>query len=182
MAGDHTKGDHTEEDTAASPRGVDADRGRPPLSRRQVIGRMSTVAAAGAAAWVVPEILTAKPASGATLSGPSGNSGTGTSVGVSTSVGTSGGSGASAGAGARVDADPATKASTTGGVSKGSGSGASGSPGSLAFTGLSIERDAEVGAALVAAGWAMQHWASRIPKAATAVEGGDAAGGTATVS
>ena len=31
---------------------------------------MSAVATAGAAAWVVPEILTAKPAAGATLSGP----------------------------------------------------------------------------------------------------------------
>ena len=34
----------------------------------------------------------------------------------------------------------------------------------LAFTGLNIQRDAEVGAALVAGGWAMQHWASRAPK------------------
>ncbi len=40
------------------------------VSRRQMLGRMSAVAAAGAAAWVVPEILTAKPAAGATLSGP----------------------------------------------------------------------------------------------------------------
>ena len=40
------------------------------LSRRQAIGRMSAFATAGAAAWVVPEILTAKPAGGATLSGP----------------------------------------------------------------------------------------------------------------
>ena len=38
------------------------------LSRRQAIGRMSVIATAGAAAWVVPEILTAKPAGGATLS------------------------------------------------------------------------------------------------------------------
>jgi hypothetical protein len=37
-------------------------------------------------------------------------------------------------------------------------------PTSLAFTGLNIQRDAEVGAALVAGGWAMQHWASRAPK------------------
>ena len=40
------------------------------LSRRQAIGRMSVVATAGAAAWVVPEILTAKAAGGATLSAP----------------------------------------------------------------------------------------------------------------
>jgi hypothetical protein len=37
-------------------------------------------------------------------------------------------------------------------------------PTSPAFTGLNIQRDAEVGAALVAGGWAMQHWASRAPK------------------
>src|SRR5580693_4319076 len=47
------------------------------LSRRQALGRMSAVATAGAAAWVVPEILTAKPAAGATLSGgPSAGGGT----------------------------------------------------------------------------------------------------------
>ena len=47
----------------------DGRTGRPRLSRRQAMGRMSAVATAGAAAWVVPEILTAKPAAGATLSG-----------------------------------------------------------------------------------------------------------------
>ena len=31
---------------------------------------MSAIASAGAVAWVAPEILTAKPAGGATLSGP----------------------------------------------------------------------------------------------------------------
>ena len=31
----------------------------------------------------------------------------------------------------------------------------------LASTGLNLERDAELGAALVAGGWAMQRWASR---------------------
>jgi hypothetical protein len=33
--------------------------------------------------------------------------------------------------------------------------------GPLAYSGLNIERDALVGAALIAGGWAMQHWASR---------------------
>ena len=42
-------------------------------------------------------------------------------------------------------------------------------PKTLAFTGLNIKRDAEIGAALVAGGWAMHHWASRQPKAATDV-------------
>jgi hypothetical protein len=99
---------------------------------------MSAVAAAGAVAWAVPEILTAKPAAGATLSSPIG-------VGAATSgstdtLGTNGPDGVA--------------------------TGAAGTPASLAFTGLNIQRDAEVGAALVAGGWAMQHWASRTPKPA----------------
>ena len=36
--------------------------------------------------------------------------------------------------------------------------------GSLAFTGLNLQRDAEIGAALIAGGWAMQYWASRVEK------------------
>ncbi len=106
---------------------------------------MSVAASAGAAAWVVPEILTAKPAAGATLSGNH------PSTGGSTS-------------------NPTTSPSTTDG---GTGSGTSGSsspatsPGStLAFTGIDIQRDAEIGAALIAGGWAMHHWASRTPKPA----------------
>ena len=102
------------------------------LSRRQAIGRMSVVATAGAAAWVVPEILTAKAAGGATLSAP------------------------------------ATSPSSEGAPAPGSnpagpaGAPAGGTPAStLAFTGLNIQRDAEVGAALLAGGWAMHHWASR---------------------
>jgi hypothetical protein len=35
---------------------------------------------------------------------------------------------------------------------------------SLAFTGLNLQRDAEIGAALIAGGWAMKYWASRIEK------------------
>ena len=107
------------------------------------------VASAGAAAWAVPEILTAKPAAGATLSGgepfPTGGGG------VSTSPSTTGGSDGTG---------------STGG-SGGTTSPAS-SPGSaLAFTGVDIQRDAEIGAALIAGGWAMHHWASRAPKVAT---------------
>ena len=64
--------DNEQRDGAASPSG-----GRPRFSRRQALGRMSAVAGAGAAAWVVPEILTAKPAAGATLSGSNGGGGTG---------------------------------------------------------------------------------------------------------
>ena len=108
---------------------------------------MSVAATAGAAAWMVPEILTAKPAAGATLSGNS----PAPSTGGSTS-------------------DPATSPSTSGGTSSGTSGTTSPatSPGStLAFTGINIQRDAEIGAALIAGGWAMHHWASRTPKPAT---------------
>jgi hypothetical protein len=165
------KNHETGGESAASP-GRDPAGGseRPRLSRRQALGRMSAVATAGAAAWVVPEILTAKPASGASLSGDVGTTGTGASVGVTTGAGTTGGAGI-----------PATEASATAGGSAGTGSG---SPSSLAFTGLDIKRDAEVGAALVAGGWAMHHWASRTPKPAPkhaiAAEGGAEVGSTDT--
>ncbi len=103
------------------------------MSRRQAIGRMSAVAAAGAAAWVVPEILTAKPSAGAALSGATAGSITAASPG----------------------AIPVT-----------SGASSSEPPlvtlaGALATTGLDLQRDAEIGVALVAGGWAMRHWASR---------------------
>jgi len=108
------------------------------LSRRQAIGRMSVVATAGAAAWVVPEILTAKAAGGATLSAPAVVTGPSTSNDAL--------------------ATPGPNAATTP-----SGSLAD----TLAFTGLNIQRDAEVGAALIAGGWAMHHWASRPSEAPT---------------
>ncbi len=112
--------------------------GRPRISRRQAMGRLSAMATTGAVAWVVPEILLAKPAAGAALSAPISTAG---SVGVSTSPSTSG--------------DPVEGVSTAAGASHST---------SLAFTGLNIQRDAEVGAALVVGGWAMQHWASRALK------------------
>ena len=131
--------------------------GRPRMSRRQAIGRLSAVAGAGVAVWVVPEILVAKPAAGATLSGNVSSSG---SVGVSTSPTSSGDPGVSAGAGADGAVDAGPEGVTT--------AAHAGAPTSLAFTGLNIQRDAEIGAALVAGGWAMQHWASRGPKAVDA--------------
>jgi hypothetical protein len=153
--------------------------GGPRLSRRQALGRVSAVATAGAAAWVVPEILTAKPAAGASLSGTTGTTGTtgtgtGVSVGVGTSPGTTGGAGG-ASTGASVAGSPR---STDG---SGSGSGASSSPSALAFTGLDIKRDAEVGAAMIAGGWAMHHWASRTPRPNLAVDAQSEAGSTDTV-
>jgi len=115
------------------------------LSRRQAIGRMSVVATAGAAAWVVPEILTAKAAGGATLSAPA------VVTGASTSDGT---------------LEAPTQAPGSNPAATPSGSPAS----SLAFTGLNIQRDAQVGAALIAGGWAMHHWASRTPTSAPLTE------------
>jgi hypothetical protein len=130
------------------------------ISRRQAMGRMSAVATAGAAAWVVPEIFTAKPAAGATLSSTGGTGSVGASGGVTTSASTGvPGTSASVGGSGSLEANGpdgmATAADTTT---------AAAPTGTLAFTGLNIQRDATVGAALVAGGWAMQHWASRALK------------------
>jgi hypothetical protein len=136
--------------------------GRPRFSRRQAMGRMSAVATAGAVAWVVPEILTAKPAAGAALSGTS-------SPGGSASVSTSASVGGDPGTGASVAASGTADTNGPEGVTTGANTSAAvDPPTSLAFTGLNIKRDAEVGAALVAGGWAMQHWASRRAKPAVA--------------
>ena len=132
------------------------------FSRRQAIGRMSAVAGAGAAAWVVPEILTAKPAAGRhALVGHGGQRRHGAAVGGEHERGTTGNRGnrRTGGVGHRHgQRQPgATGVGTTAAAT---------TPGKrLAFTGLDIQRDAEIGAALVAGGWAMQHWASRLPQA-----------------
>ncbi|MGO8824900.1 MAG: hypothetical protein ACLQU9_06620 [Acidimicrobiales bacterium] len=150
--------------------------GRTRLSRRQAIGRMSAVATAGAAAWVVPEILTAKPAAGATLSGGT-TGGGGTSGGVTTGANTTGSSGGAGttGANGTNGADGSGVTDGTDGVA----TDAATTPTALAFTGLDIKRDAEVGAALIAGGWAMQHWASRTPKVAADGAAGPYQAGTA---
>jgi hypothetical protein len=144
-----------------------ADGSSPLLTRRQALGRMSAVATAGAAAWVAPEILTAKPAGGASLSGlPNGGGpggGGGSSTGPSTAPSTTGGT------------QTAPQATTTG---TGNVSGVHMLPATpqLANTGVDVARDAEIGVAMVAGGWALQRWASRPPKPAPgcAVDGGDA--------
>lgn len=143
----------------------------PPISRRQALGRMSALATAGAAAWVAPEILTARPAAGAALSAPpagssggaTGSTGSGPTTSGSTTSGSTG--------------TPITSASSTNATGvNGSGSGGSSEPatfavldevgGTLASTGADLERDAAIGAALVAGGWALHRWASRSPKVA----------------
>jgi hypothetical protein len=157
----------------------DGRTGRIPMSRRQAMGRMSAVATAGAVAWVVPEILTAKPAAGAALSGTGGSGGTG-SVGGSGSVTTSASTG-DPGTGASVGASGSLDAKGPDGVATAADTTTAADPsGTLAFTGLNIQRDASVGAALVAGGWAMQHWASRAHKRTVAGPAGahpESAGG-----
>ena len=134
----------------------DAPSGRT-ISRRQALGRMSVVATAGAVAWVVPEIMTAKPAAGASLSLAPDGGGDGP-PGVTTPPGTISGGAPSGGASSMgaSSGDPTSGSATASIPSR-----------SLAFTGIDIQRDAEIGAALIAGGWAMHHWASRTPKAAT---------------
>jgi len=146
------------------------------ISRRQALGRISAVAGAGAAAWVVPEIFIAKPAAGTALSGPStSGGGGGLPGGNGGSPGGNGGSpggngGSPGGNGGSPGGGPVTDVTTT------NGPGGTGTPSkvvtsavtttppvkSLAFTGLNLQRDAEIGAALIAGGWAMKYWASRI--------------------
>jgi hypothetical protein len=94
------------------------------MTRRALLGGVSTGVAAGAAAWIAPEIFITKPAAGATLS----------------------------------FLPPATGLTTPSAPTTGTSSGVLSA---LATTGLDLERDAELGAALVAGGWAMQRWASR---------------------
>jgi hypothetical protein len=135
---------------------------------------MSALATAGAAAWVVPEILTAKPAAGAnTMSGPPGPAlpppgGTigsgGTTVaptqpsGPTSVVATAGATQPSGPTSGVTTAAPTQQSGPTSGVTTAAATQPSGP---LAYSGLNIERDAVVGAALIAGGWAMQHWASR---------------------
>ena len=110
------------------------------LTRRALLGGVSTGVAAGAAAWIAPEIFITKPAAGAALSDlPPATGG-----GIVTSPGST------------PIAPSEPKTGTSSGILS-----------DLATTGLDLERDAEVGAALVAGGWAMQHWASRQQAPAT---------------
>jgi hypothetical protein len=131
-----------------------------------MLGRVSTGAAVGAAAWVVPEILTAKPAAGASLSGGGGGDGGGGGGG-----GGSGGGGVSTSPTTTGSGNtPPTGATNDGGIGATPVATSSG----LALTGVDVKRDAEVGAAMVAGGWAMHKWASRVPKAAGAGAGAGA--------
>ncbi len=169
----------THQDAAASPAGGPRS-GRTPISRRQAIVRMSAVATAGAAAWVVPEILTAKPAAGASLSGtaappvPPGSGGqtppgSGGPIGspVSTAspigspVSTAGPSGSPVSTASPSGVTSAAATPPSGPTSGVTTAAATQPSGQLAYSGLDIERDAQIGAALIAGGWVIHHWASR---------------------
>ena len=139
------------------------------ISRRQAIGRLSTGAAVGAAAWMVPEILTARPAAGATLSGTPTPFGFPPPGGSTTPAATD-----PANDPTSVSTDPAANDPTsvsTGVTTAMAGTGHTSPSSSLALTGVDLQRDVEVGAALVAGGWALQHWASRTPRARPARAG-----------
>ena len=118
--------------------GSRAGTSQPGMSRRAALGRISAGAALGTTAWVIPQILTAKPASGAPLSGP-----------PATLAGTTG-----------APNFPVTTGTATDG-------GAPSTLSNLATTGLDLQRDAEIGAAMIAVGWALHRWASRSPQVAT---------------
>jgi hypothetical protein len=128
-----------------------------PLTRRQALGRMSAVATAGAAAWVAPQILTAKPAAGAALSASP------TPPGSSGSTG-SGPSGSGATSSPVTNADLATNTSGSGSTEPATLASEDEVGSTLASTGANLERDAAIGAALVAGGWALHRWASRSPQ------------------
>ena len=124
------------------------------ITRRALLGGASTGMAAAAAAWIAPEIFIAKPAAGATLSGVSPATGGEVATGAgSTSPGSFPTTASEPKAGTPT---VGTRSETSSGVLSG-----------LANTGLNLERDAQLGAALVAGGWAMQHWASRQQARAT---------------
>jgi hypothetical protein len=133
---------------------------------------MSAVATAGAAAWVVPEIMTAKPAAGASLSLARGGGGGGGGDGGDTAGQTPPlpppGPPSPDGPTAPASDGPTASLATGTSLSPANTSGAAAIPsGSLAFTGVDLQRDAEIGAALIAGGWAMHYWASRRTKAAS---------------
>jgi hypothetical protein len=137
--------------------GVDPRR----LNRRQVMSRAGAVATVGVAAWVVPEILVAKPgvAGAAGLSGtPGGTTGNTGGGGATTSGAVTDPTGSTSAAETTDVATTADKLTATGETAVTADATTSGS---LASTGLDIQREVELGAALIAGGWALHHWSSR---------------------
>lgn len=138
--------------------------GKQRLTRRQVMGRAGAVATAGAVAWVVPEILIAQPGSAAGLSGAPGANASGSAgAGVSTPAGR-----ASAGAGVSTSdaptgaaANPGADADSEARVRGSAGIDPTGDPSSRKTrvdAGIGTRGEGDVGAALRASGWDLQHW------------------------
>jgi hypothetical protein len=142
--------------------GSPADTAQRGISRRAVLGGISAGAAVGTTAWVIPQILTAEPAGGATMSGVPATLGSGTLGPAALGPATLG------------SADPTTSA-TTGSTIAGD---APSILSSLARTGLDLERDAEIGATMIAVGWALHRWASRRPEATTRATAGEGPAGS----
>jgi hypothetical protein len=131
--------------------------GRLRMTRRQVMGRAGAVATAGAVAWVVPEILIAQPGSAAGLSGNPGANVSGSGgAGVSTPAG-----GAAAGVGVSASASSSSAAADADARVRGDASARpAGDPTSRqsADSSIDMQRQGEVGPALMASGWDLQHW------------------------
>ncbi len=120
-----------------------------------MLGQITVGGAVGATAWVVPQILTMKPAGAtATLSGkPPVSEGTVSAGPPVASAGV-----ASAPSTVESAGEP-TGASTSPGTTSNAGEPVTSA--SLAATGIDLQQEAEIGAILVAAGWAVHRWASR---------------------
>ena len=111
------------------------------LSRRQALGTMSVAATAGAAAWAVPEILTAKPAAAA-MSGGGGGDGDGNGGGDGDGNGGGKGHKGPKGSAPLAVVEPGTVFPIFG-------------------RGRDVAHSVEVGGAMVAGGWAFHRWQNR---------------------
>ena len=137
----------------------------PRMARRTALGHIAAGGSLGAAAWVTPQILTATPTAAAALSGSPGGGGTGPGTGGDTGDG--GGTTPPPQVTTAADTTPtttpapATASSTTDGA-------APTNTGALAETGVDLQGHTEIGALMVAAGWAVHRWASRVPTELTA--------------
>jgi len=130
----------------------------------------TTAVVAGTAGWALPEILVATPAAAATLSSPEGGGGSSGSTG---STGSTDGTGGTTAAGSGTTSNGSTDGTSDGSTSApstGSETGSSG--GTLAFTGFDALRDAEIGAAIMAGGWALTRWSSKAEGPAMAADHG----------
>lgn len=121
---------------------MEAESTRNELSRRKALGMGAAVVPVAVAAWAIPEMVVGQWAGGAPL--------------------LSGGPGELNGP-VPPNAAPVPQHSTQT---------PQGAANPLAFTGANLQQMTEAGAALVAGGWAVHHWASRVAKVVTPDEEG----------